>query len=126
MKILQKLCLLSALFFCLNVGAQQIKFYKPKHKFGFVKQGALVKMKFKFKNIGTEDLILTDFIAECSCTTVILPSKPIKPNEDAEVIIEFNTKDAYDRQDRIVEIISNATNGNQKLHFKGIVLRQKK
>ena len=40
-----------------------------------------------------------------------------------KVIVKFDTKSVYDRQDRIVEIISNAKNSNQKIRFKGVVLK---
>ncbi len=45
------------------------------------------------------------------------------PNQSDKIVVKFDTKSVYDRQDRIVEIISNAKNSNQKIRFKGVVLK---
>jgi hypothetical protein len=46
----------------------------------------------------------------------------VPPGESAEINVKFDTKSAYDRQDRVIEIISNAKNSNQKIRLKGVVL----
>lgn len=101
-----------------------LKFTDTKKNFGFVKKGEAVRIEFPFTNSGNEPLIITDFKVECSCTTVEFPKQPIAPNKQGVIIVIFNTQTVYDRQDRIVEILSNAKNNIQKIRFKGVVLKQ--
>ncbi len=113
------------LFFCFStqIKAQAgIKFTDPKKNFGFVKQGKMVEMKFELINTGNQPLIISDYKVECSCTSADLPKDPVLPKQKATVIVHFDTKTVYDRQDRTVEIISNAPTP-QKIRFKGVVLK---
>ena len=88
-----------------------------------MKKGEIVKIEFDFINSGNQPLVITNAIVECSCTTVEFPKQPIIPNEIAKVIVIFDTKSVYDRQDRMVEIVSNAKTSQQKIRFKGVVLQ---
>lgn len=88
-----------------------------------MKKGELVKIEFDFVNAGNQPLIISDTKVECSCTTVDFPKQPIAPNQSSKITVSFDTKSVYDRQDRIVEIISNAKNSPQKIRFKGVVLK---
>ena len=98
-----------------------LKFTNSKKSFGFAKKGEVVTIEFNFINSGDQPLIITNAEVECSCTTVDLPNQPIMPKESAKVVVHFDTKSVYDRQDRIVEIVSNAK--TQKIRFKGVVLK---
>ena len=88
-----------------------------------MKKGEVVKILFSFTNIGNEPLLITDYKVECSCTTVDFPKQPILPQQTTNITVSFDTKSVYDRQDRTIEIISNAKNSIQKIRFKGIVLK---
>jgi hypothetical protein len=115
---------LALFFLSLGMCAQpQLKFKDLKKSFGFVKKGELVTLEFDFTNSGNEPAIITDAKVECSCTTVEFPKQPIAPNQSLKIVVKFDTKSVYDRQDRIVEIISNAKNSSQKIRFKGVVLK---
>lgn len=101
----------------------QLKFKDLKKSFGFVKKGEVVTIEFDVTNSGNQPAIITEAKVECSCTTVEYPKQPIAPNQTGTIVVKFDTKSVYDRQDRIVEIISNAKNSNQKIRFKGVVLK---
>lgn len=116
-------CLCLFFISLLNYAQPQLKFTDSKKNFGFVKKGEEIKIEFDFTNTGNQPLIITNAIVECSCTTVEFPKQPIMPNECAKVIIHFDTKSVYDRQDRVVEIVSNAKTPKQKIRFKGVVLK---
>ena len=105
------------------IAQPKIKFQDTKKSFGFVKKGEIVKIEFSFINTGNQPLIITDAKVECSCTSVEFPKQPVIPNSKAVVIVLFDTKSVYDRQDRIVEILSNAKNSPCKIRFKGVVLK---
>ena len=101
----------------------QLKFSETKKNFGLVKKGELVTMEYSFTNTGNQPAIITEAKVGCSCTTVEFTKQPIAPNQSDKIVVKFDTKSVYDRQDRIVEIISNAKNSNQKIRFKGVVLK---
>lgn len=117
-------CLSLFSILALTISAQaNLSFKDAKKSFGMVKKGEVVKLEFDFTNNGNEPLLITDAKVECSCTTVDFPKQPIAPNQTAKVIVIFDTKSVYDRQDRVVEIISNAKNSHQKIRYKGVVLK---
>ncbi|MBP7808978.1 MAG: DUF1573 domain-containing protein [Bacteroidia bacterium] len=97
----------------LNFNAQsqaKLKFTEAKKDLGKVKKGDIVSADYEFKNEGDQPLIITNFEVECSCTTVDFPKQPIAPGQSSKLTVKFDTKSAYDRQDRKVVIISNAKN----------------
>lgn len=101
----------------------RIKFKDTKKSFGFVKKGELVKVEYVFMNSGDQDLRIYEAKAECSCTSVDFPKYAVKPNQTDTIRVYFDTKSVYDRQDRTVELISNAKNASQNIRFKGVVLK---
>ena len=102
-----------------------IKFKKLKYNFGFVRQGKVVKIEYNFKNTGKEPLVISTIEVTCGCIIADFPHYPIKQGESGMILLTFNTKEKYDRQDRTVEVISNASNSPTKLRFKGVVLEDK-
>lgn len=102
-----------------------IKFEKLKYNFGFVRQGKIVKIEYNFKNTGKKSLIISNIEVTCGCTIADFPHYPIKHGESGLIVLTFNTKEKYDRQDRTVDVISNASNSPTKLRFKGVVLEDK-
>ncbi len=116
-------CLLLFFIFQNTFSQPQLKFKDLKKNFGFVKKGEVVSIEFEFTNTGNQPVIITEVKVECSCTTVEFPKHPIAPGQCAKMTVKFDTKSVYDRQDRIVEVISNAKNSNQKIRFKGVVLK---
>jgi len=103
------ICLLLFSSAALNAQAK-IKFTETKKDLGKVKKGDLVSAEYEFKNEGDQPLIISDYKVECTCTSVDFPKQPIAPGQTAKLTVKFDTKSAYDRQDRKVEIISNAKN----------------
>jgi hypothetical protein len=120
------LVLVFILFSVFQISAQQIKFRETKKNFGFVHEGEIVTLQFEFENTGTQPLIISDYKVECGCTVMEKPLKPIMPKEKSLLKITFDTHQKYDRQDRTIEVISNAINSPSVLRFKGVVLKPKK
>jgi hypothetical protein len=111
------------IFLAMNGFAQSIIQFKDlKKNFGMVKKGEVVNMVYSYKNVGNTPLIIYDYKVGCSCTEVEFSRDPVPPGESAEINVKFDTKSTYDRQDRVIEIISNAKNSNQKIRLKGVVL----
>jgi len=83
---------------------------ETKKDFGKVKKGDVVSAEYEFINEGNQPLIITNYETECSCTTADFPKQPIPPGQSGKITVKFDTKSAYDRQDRKVQIISNSKN----------------
>jgi hypothetical protein len=115
-----------AFLFITEINAQEIKFKDTKYNFGFVHEGDTVHIQFEFENTGALPLIINDYKVECGCTVMEMPSEIILPKERSVLKITFDTHQKYDRQDRTIEVISNALNSPSYLRFKGVVLKPKK
>ena len=103
--------LLLLLGITINAEAQaKIKFTETKKDLGKVKKGDIVSADYEYKNEGDQPLLITDAKFDCSCTSVDFPKQPIAPGQSSKLTVKFDTKSAYDRQDRKIEIISNAKN----------------
>ena len=101
--------MLMLLAFSLNVNAQaKLKFTETKKDLGKVKKGDVVSAEYEFQNEGDQPLIISSYEVECSCTTAEFPKQPIAPGQSGKIIVKFDTKSAYDRQDRKVVIVSNS------------------
>ncbi len=123
-------CLKKSLFFlitftvsnCFSQAKLELK--DAKQNFGTVKKGDVVKLDYEFTNTGTEPLIITEAEVSCSCTTVDFPKQPIAPKQTGKIVVSFDTKTVYDRQDRVVLLKSNDPKSPAKVRYKGIVLRK--
>lgn len=120
---LTSLVLLMFLVFYTN-GQAIAKVDDPKQSFGTVTKGDLVELKYIITNTGNEPLLIQKFEVQCTCTSVIFDEKPVLPGNSTTVTVKFDTKTVYDRQDRIVSLISNVKGGVIKLRFKGFVKRK--
>ena len=102
-----------------------LKIKTPKYNFGFVKQETIVKIEYEFQNSGADTLYISNIEVTCGCTVADYPHYPIKPGDTGIILITFNTKEKFDRQDRTVDVVSNAINSPTKLRFKGVILEPK-
>jgi hypothetical protein len=108
---LRTLLLFVFTLFAFGASAQaKIKFKENKKDLGTVTKGEVVSAEYEFTNEGDQPLIITSYEVECSCTSADLPKQPIAPGQSGKITVKFDTKSAYDRQDRKVVIVSNAKN----------------
>lgn len=112
-------------FYTTHYSQAKLEVADAKKNFGFVKKGEVVKIEYSIKNTGNQPLIISSVEIGCSCTTVDYPKQPIDPNTTEKVIITFDTKTVYDRQDRVVILKSNDKKESTKLRYKGVVLEKK-
>ena len=104
-----------------------ITWEKSVHDFGDVAQGDKVEHTFKFKNTGSEPLIITNVQVTCGCTTPKGWARdPIAPGQSSEITIAFNSLGKFGKQTKVVTIVSNAINqeGGQ-ISFLANVLEKK-
>ncbi len=69
-----------------------LKFEKPVHNFGKVKQNEPVTYEFQFANTGTKPLIIEDATAECGCTKPEFPPRPIAPGKGGAIKVTYDSK----------------------------------
>jgi hypothetical protein len=104
-----------------TVEGAEIQFEKISHDYGEVVQGTNGDIEFKFKNIGSEPLILFRVQPSCgSCLTIqSWPREPIMPGQEGVIKVGYNTS-ILGPMSKTITLFSNAktdrvvlrTNGN--------------
>lgn len=84
-----------------------IQYEQDKFDFGVADEGEVVKHIFKFKNVGSEPLLITNCKGSCGCTVPTWPKEPIPPGGSGEIKVEFNTKGKPGRQSKRVTVTAN-------------------
>jgi hypothetical protein len=87
--------------------APVIKFEKSVHDFGTVTDGDTVKYNFAFTNVGKKDLIIANASASCGCTVPSFPKEAIKPGQNGEIKVVFNSTGRVGKVDKIVTVVAN-------------------
>ena len=102
--------------------APVITFDKTVHDFGDINEGDVVETTFKFKNTGKSDLIITNIKGSCGCT---VPSnwkkEPIKPGEQSEFTVKFNSRNKPNKHHKTVTITANTANGRETVKIQANV-----
>jgi len=100
-----------------------IKFETPKHDFGTLHEGDVVKYVYKFQNVGDAPLLISRIKASCGCT---IPSnwkkEPIMPGEKSEFTVQFNTRNKIHQQHKTVTVYCNTKNKTERVYFTANVI----
>ncbi|SET00432.1 DUF1573 domain-containing protein [Hymenobacter actinosclerus] len=104
-----------------KVAGPQIQFEESKYEFGAVPTGAVVDHTFKFKNVGTQPLVISNIGVTCGCTTPEWTREPIMPGRSGTVVAKFNTAGKYGMQNKVLTIESNSVGGNAMVALVGDV-----
>ena len=100
----------------------QIEFETEVIDYGTIAQNADGVREFKFKNTGSEPLIISNAKGSCGCTVPEWPKQPILPGESAVMTVKYDTK-RVGPINKSVTITSNAANEPTKvIRIKGKVL----
>jgi Protein of unknown function (DUF1573) len=110
-----------------SVNGPVITFAKKTHDFGDIIQGDKVEQTFYFTNTGNEPLIITNVQVTCGCTTPKgWPRDPIAPGGKGELTIGFNSAGKSNKQNKVVTVVSNASNSDgSQISFTANVLEKK-
>lgn len=98
-----------------------IKYEEEVFDFGVANEGDLVKHVFKFKNTGTEPLVISNAKGSCGCTVPTWPKEPVPPGGSAEINVEFNTKGKPGNQSKRVTVTANTVPTETFIEIKGTV-----
>ena len=67
-------------------------FEKIDMDYGTIAQGSDPLRKFKFKNTGTEPLVIKNARGSCGCTVPNYKKEPVMPGETSEVEVRYDTQ----------------------------------
>jgi len=81
----------------------------------------VVKHIYKFKNTGTEPLIISNAKGSCGCTVPTWPKEPVPPGGTGELKVEFNSKGKPGPQSKRVTVTANTTPTETFLEISGEV-----
>lgn len=104
----------------------EFEFESEVFDFGEISQGEKVETSFKFKNIGTTNLIITDAKGSCGCTVPSYPQHPIAPGEEGVINVVFDSNGKQGRQNKTVTLIANTQPNTKVLAIKGDIITPNK
>ena len=90
------------------------------HDFGEVMEGVHVKYDFKFKNTGSEPLVISDAKGSCGCTVPSYPKEAIHPGKSANIEVRYDIARLGPFQ-KTVTVTTNEANPTHTLTIKGKV-----
>lgn len=99
----------------------KIEFEKDNHDFGLIKEGEKVSHVFKFKNVGTEPLVIKNVKPACGCTTPNWTKDPVPPGGEGQIEVSFDSQGRTGIQNKSVEVFANTDPEVHTLKFKGEV-----
>lgn len=105
-----------------NMPKTTVQWYEEMHEFGDIIQGDVATHTFKFKNTGSNELLLTRVKASCGCTTPKWSSEPIPPGGEGSITVSFNSRGKMGPQMKTVTVTHNGEPIHHVLRFKGKVV----
>jgi hypothetical protein len=105
----------------ISTSLAEMTFDTDVHDFGTIEYAGNGSYEFKFKNTGTEPLIISDAKGSCGCTVPTYPKNiPIKPGETQVIKVTYDTKRPGSFT-KTVSINSNAKTPQKVITIKGTV-----
>ena len=92
------------------------------YDFGTITEGENVEYSYRFKNTGSEPLIIQNATASCGCTVPEKPDAPVKPGELGYIKVKFNSEKRPGQAHKAVVVTSNASPAFPDLIIKGNVI----
>jgi hypothetical protein len=107
------------------VKGPKIQFAETSYDFGTAAQNTAVKHLFKFKNVGTDTLKITQVKTSCGCTAAE-SSKIIAPQKDGQIEVTYNTGTNVGKVSKTVYVFSNDVEAPQRsVSIQGVVEAKK-
>ncbi len=99
-----------------------MKFDKEMHDFGKISQGEVVSYSFKFKNVGSSNLLIKEAHGSCGCTVPKFPKEPLAPGEEGVIDVEFSSEGKHDLQEKTVTLTTNCSPNTKVITIKANVM----
>ena len=97
------------------INGPKIVFSEDRYEFGDIIQGDIIEHVFEFTNSGNAPLVLQDVKTTCGCTVPEWPRSPLAPGATAELKVKFNSAGKIGIQNKVITVISNATNQTSRV-----------
>lgn len=102
------------------------KFEKTEFDFGaVVEKDDTLWYDFKFKNIGSEPLIISDIKTACECTLADWSKKPVMPGKEGIIKAGYKYKGKSGNYNKSLTIMANTLPAVSQLTIKGVILDKK-
>lgn len=124
LSILTMLALVAVVAKAQKVGGPVMTFEKVEIDYGTIAQNSDPLRKFKFKNTGTEPLVIKNARGSCGCTVPNYKKEPVASKESGEIEVRYDTQ----RVGAFVKTITIETNEGEQprvLTIKGTVIEKK-
>ncbi len=99
----------------------QVEFMEVKYDFGTIKQGDVVDHVFKFKNTGTQPLVISNVGVTCGCTVPSWTKEPVQSGKYGTISAKFNSAGKMGMQDKVLTVTSNSVGGTTTVTLVGEV-----
>jgi hypothetical protein len=99
----------------------KIEFEEKIHDFGKVIEGEKVTYSFKFKNVGSSPLLISDVNASCGCTATKYPKTPIQPGKGDVLRVTFDSEKRKGFQNKSITVTSNTQPNKTIIRIKAMV-----
>src|SRR5580704_14702801 len=83
---------------------RQLKWENPEQTFTVKPQDKVIVAKFRFTNVGTTSLKITDLRPSCGCTTALLEKKEYAPGESGEIEAKFKFDGRVGHQEKWIVV----------------------
>ncbi len=121
------------IFFLVHLGYSQsdkniqmakgkISFSEFSFDFKDIKQGTVVEHTFQFENTGSAPLVITRVQTTCGCTATKWTKEPIPPKGKGEISAQFNSAGKQGPQTKVITVISDASNSQERVTIKANIL----
>ncbi len=98
-----------------------IEFSETEHDFGTIPNGIPVTTVFKYKNVGTSPLVVSDIKSTCGCTVPSDWTKEVMPGQTGEFAVEFNGKGNGNLVSKTITLTTNTEKGTESVTIKAFV-----
>jgi hypothetical protein len=84
---------------------------------GKVTEGQKLEIAFRFKNTGTEPLVVNNIVVSCGCTVAGKPEKPVMPGEEGVIKATFDSNGRAGTNHKTMAVYTNTAQGISTLAF---------
>ena len=98
-----------------------IQFNETEHDFGTIPNGIPVKTVFKYKNVGSSPLVVSDVKSTCGCTVPTDYTREVMPGQEGQFTVEFNGKGNGNQITKTITMTTNTEKGSETVSIKAFV-----
>jgi hypothetical protein len=90
---------------------------------GRISEGEKVEITFRFKNTGTNPLVVNNVVPSCGCTVPEKPEEPIAPGAEGMIKAAFNSQGRTGTNHKTLTVYTNTPEPTTQLNFEVEVVK---